>query len=174
MTFEQDDFLTNDNYSFGDGGLGRAGVDPTVEEIRDLARQASFIRRAKLFDDLTNSDQLALYNSIISDPEKYRVLEEKEKWVEEALGRGESRTKFSMFIKYLEFDEALFVKTFRALLIKFNKKADDVGDEIPEHLKKQLDEVFENVKESKHVYKKKAKKEPEAMTLGLEDFSPDV
>lgn len=112
----------------GDFGreLGNLQVIPTYEEIEADARSKAWTQKANVFSDLSmpGSEELKVYNRLLGNPDKYMIIAEDAKWVEEKFDK-ETRIKYSVFVKYIEFDENKFKEILEELLVKFDKKENE-------------------------------------------------
>lgn len=103
-------------------------VVPSIRELKELAKDGAWVRKAKVFSDLANDADLEEYNKIYGDPEKYQVLDENSTWADEAENGVKSKT-LKCFLKYIELDDALYEKNLKDLLELHKLNSDDAIEE---------------------------------------------
>ena len=146
-------------------------VVPSIRDLKELAKDGAWVRKAKVFSDLANESDLEEYNKIYGDPEKYQVIDENSTWADEAENGSKSKT-LKCFLKYIELDDALYEKNLKDLLELHKLNSDDAIEEDADII---LNNKRDNVTDKKKapVKKKVAKKKVSKKKADLKSIDVD-
>lgn len=120
------DYFNDTESDYGDT-LNSKILGLTIEEIQEIAKEKAWVPKATIFSNLADGlgkvgeREIDKYNELLGTPSKYRILSEDAKWVEEK-ERGQVTTRYCIFVKYVEYNEAIYKENFDKLMVEFNKR----------------------------------------------------